>query len=189
MLNKAHQQGARAALAHFGIKEAATSPWSLTNILDAVKRNLIGSPITTGRQLIQGKAFRPGGTLNLRENFWPDIPKTGPWHHKVMPWASRAFMTGIPAYGVLQAASGQGGDPNEGRLSNALGALGSGVGFGLGLPAAGILGAPLVAAAGQRIGRGVGHLFGSRPPPPPMPPPAANYQNYPEPGPYVGDFQ
>ena len=159
MLREAHQQGVQAALATYGVKEAL----DIKTILQGAKALAIGSPIEAGKQLIKGKAFRPGGLLNLRENFWPSIPKTGPWYHKAGPWAQRAFMTGLPAYGVIQAARGKDGDPNEGRLSNALGALGSAAGFGLGFPALGVFGSPYVAAAGQHLGRGLGHLLGSHP--------------------------
>jgi hypothetical protein len=161
MLRAAHQRGVQTALADFGVKEA----FDIKSLLMGAKNVAIGSPIETGRQLLKGKAFAPGGLLNLRENFWPAMPKTGPWYHKVGPLAQRAFMTGLPAYGVIQAARGKSGDPNEGRLSNVLGALGSAAGFGLGFPAVGMLGSSYVASAGQHLGQGLGHLLGSRPSP------------------------
>jgi len=165
MLRDVHEQGVKDAFAHFGIKEAwfeGTKDW-LRNIranpvsaLKDVGHGLVGHPIETGKQLLAGTAFKPEGILNLRKNLLGG------------GWLNRIMGIGIPAYGAIQALRGQG-DPNEGRLSNALGAIGSGLGFTLGFPAAGMLGVPYIAEAGHRLGKGLGHLLGSRPTPPPSP--------------------
>jgi hypothetical protein len=145
MLSKARDQGARDALARLKLAEG---------FLGGVARNMIGSP---GRAFVEGgKAFSPGGFLSARNVFWPAV--SGPGGSK-LNWLARAGTLAMP----LSMMSTMKQHPEEGRLSNALGALGGAAGMAYGFPAAGVLGAPLLGGAGAALGRGVGHLLGSHP--------------------------
>jgi hypothetical protein len=191
MLREAHQQGVRAALATFGVKEAAN--WLPT--LTGARKVLIGeSPeilsALRNKGLSEGLRglFQPGNTLHHGNVWWPTI-KNAP----VRTWLGRGFGTILPAYGAIQAVRGKSGDPNEGRLTNVLSALGSAAGFAYGAPSLGMLGAPLLARAGHGVGQRLGRMLGSRatPPQPEYAPPqeaAPAEPYYPGPGPYAGGF-
>ena len=171
MLHDAYRKGVKEAYARYGIKEAALQPGAVARFgqgaLDAIKsipRLMIGHP---EKVLQQGRgAFRPGGILDPKSILWPSVERgvNGERLPQIMGWLGRAstLSTGYNAY---KAMKGEAGDPNEGRLSNTLGAVGGSLGMGFGLPAAGALGAPVLARAGQALGKGIGHAFGSSPEP------------------------
>jgi hypothetical protein len=145
MLKRAHNKGASDALARLKIAEG---------FLSGVARNLVGQP---GRAFVEGpKALGEGGFLSAKNVFWPAV--SGPGGSK-LNWLARAGTLAIP----LSMMSTMKQHPEEGRLSNALGAIGGAAGMAYGFPAAGMLGAPLLGGAGAALGRGVGHLLGSRP--------------------------
>lgn len=77
-------------------------------------------------------------------------------------WAGRLQNVGLPAYHAYKALQGEG-DPNEGRLTNALSAVGQGLGNAYGLPIAGMLGAPYIGRAGAFVGKQLGRFLGSKP--------------------------
>jgi hypothetical protein len=171
MLQDAYLAGAEKAYARFGVKEALLSPGALSNIgrrawnsVSSVPQLLFGSPLKTMQQ--GRRAFSRGGVLDPVAAFWPSVER-GPAGERLpqaMGWLSRAG-TAASGYGVYKAMKGEAGDPNEGRLSNTLGALGGAAGMGFGIPAVGALGAPLLARAGSSLGKGVGHILGSSPEP------------------------
>lgn len=159
MLSEWRAGGAREALSRYGVKSAAPS-WLRTVGDVAAKggRFLFGHP---DKLLLEGgKAFGPGGAFDAKNVFWPTVPGK-----PVQQWMGRAFGTILPAYGVLRAAKGIDGDPNEGRLSNALGALGGALGGAYGYSMGGIVGAPFIQRAGANVGKNLGRMLGSRPPP------------------------
>jgi hypothetical protein len=145
MLKQAHDKGASDALARMKIGGG---------FLSGVARNLVGQP---GRAFVEGgKAFGEGGFLSAKNVFWPAV--SGPGGSK-LNWINRAGTLMAP----LSMMSAMKQHPEEGRLSNALGALGGAAGMAYGFPALGMLGAPLLGGAGAAVGRGVGHLLGSHP--------------------------
>jgi hypothetical protein len=145
MLKQANEKGARDALARLKIAEG---------FLAGVGRNLVGSP---GRAFVEGgRAFKPNGFLSAKNVFWPAV--RGPGGSK-FNWINRAGTMMIPLSMMNTVRQ----HPDEGRLSNALGALGGAAGMAYGFPALGALGAPLLGGAGAALGHGVGHLLGSRP--------------------------
>lgn len=145
MIKAAHDRGAHDALARLKIAEGFFSD---------VARNLVGQP---GRAFVEGgKAFTPGGFLSTKNVFWPAV--SGPGGSR-LNWLARAGTLALPLSMMSSARQ----HPEEGRLSNALGALGGAAGMAYGFPALGVLGAPLLGGAGAALGRGVGHLLGSRP--------------------------
>lgn len=151
MIAKAHQQGAADARARFGIKNAG-----LKDMLGGAKNMLVGQP---GRAFIEGpKAFAPGGMLSHENTWWPRTQGLS-GTQKIMPWLQRAGTLAIP----MQMASSAHRDPHEGTLSNMLGTAGQIAGFSYGMPALGMLGAPLLGEMGRNVGRGVGHVLGSQP--------------------------
>jgi hypothetical protein len=142
---RAHAAGVNDALARFGIKTAQ-------GLLDNVKRMAIGEP---GRAFTEGLGtFRPGGLLHWRNVMWPSqFGRFGNWMGRLGTLAM------VPmAVGAMRQQ-----DPNEGRLSHALGTMGSLAGTLYGGMAGGMLGMPLGGALGSSLGHGVGHLLGSRP--------------------------
>jgi hypothetical protein len=142
MIKQAHIKGVDAALAHFQIK---------TGFLEGIKNMVIGQP---GRAFVEGpKAFQEGGMLSHKNVWWPDVKG------KPLNWLGRASTVAAP----LMAMSAMRSNPNEGHLSNALGALGGIAGSAYGYPALGMVGGPMLGAAGARLGRGIGHLLGSEP--------------------------
>jgi len=165
MLREAHDAGAAAALARFRVKEAG-----LLGVAKDFGRGLVGDPLRVARE--GARTFAPGGALHWENVLWPRIPG-----HPVLSGLGQAS-TVLSALPVLSALRG-GGDPNEGRLSNVLGAAGGALGTAYGFPAAGVLGGSMLARAGTSLGHGLGHLLGSRPRPPaephtpPLEPPAA----------------
>jgi len=169
MLEDAYRAGMKEACDRFGIKEAM--PVGVTNFgrrawnaASTIPQVLFGNPIKAYREGMG--TFRRGGVMNPVAAFWPSVAK-GPAGERLpqaMGWLSRAG-TAASGYGVYKAMKGEGGDPNEGRLSNTLSALGSAAGMGFGFSAVGALGAPLVARAGASLGKGVGRVFGSTPEP------------------------
>lgn len=155
MLQTAHTHGVQAALQRFGIKEAGVGDF-LLNAAKATGRMFVGHPDVVLRE--GRKTFSPGGMLHWKNVLWPTF-KGAP----VMTWLGRAG-TILPMIGAVQAARGKG-NPNEGRLSNTLGALGGMVGNAYGFPAGGMVLGPTLGRLGERMGRGVGHMLGSRPDP------------------------
>jgi len=160
MLARVHAEGLAAAFERFGMKTAG-----VTDVLKDVGTNVMhtftGDPAVR-KSLLQGTAFNRGAPLHWKNVIWP----SNGGH--ISNWVGR-LGTILPAYGALQALEGKGGDPNEGRLTNALSSLGQAAGFAYGMPAVGMLGAPLAANLGSQIGRGVGRALGSHPqhaPPP-----------------------
>jgi len=153
MLREAHEAGVAAALARFRVKEAGR----IMGLAKDIGRGLIGDPLQVARE--GAKTFAPGGTLHWENVLWPKIPGR--------PVLSRLGQAGtvLSALPVLSALRG-GGDPNNGRLSNVLGAAGGALGAAYGFPAAGVLGGSMLARAGKSLGHGLGHLLGSRPRPP-----------------------
>jgi len=178
MLHEAAQRGVQDALDRFQIKEAA----SVRGVLGGASNFLVGEAprvLRAARTGTLGNLFRKGrkattpggrdvapGALNIGQVLWPTF-KGRPFKQ----WTQRAF-TALPAIGAIQAARGKAGDPNESRLTNTLGAMGTAAGYMYGYPAAGMLGAPILAGLGHRVGTGVGRLFGNGRPPVPPPQPA-----------------
>lgn len=163
-LREEHDQGFRDALARYGVKEAAFSLKPMwhpeAGMGTQVIRSLIGHPDVLMKEGL--KPFRSGGPLSLGNMFWPRSDM-----HPVPKWLGRAS-TVMAALPVLGALRGQG-DPNEGRLSNALSIAGGTLGSIYGNTALGMFGAPIVGALGAGAGKMVGRLLGSRPTPPPAP--------------------
>jgi hypothetical protein len=125
-----------------------------------VARDLFGSPGRALSELQAGTAFRPGGMFHHSNTLWtPAAPAGSGALRRAMPWVNRAFTVGLPAAEAVNALAG-GGDPNKGRLENALGAIGGGLGFAYGMPAVGMLGAGYTARAGRALGEGLGSLVG-----------------------------
>lgn len=173
MLRDVHAQGLADALARYGIKEAGPLDWARragTSAWEGVKatpgamwRGLTGSP-EARQQLMQGKAFAPGGSMSFGNVMWPT---TG---HPVAKWLGRAG-TVLPALEAYSALRGRTGDPHEGRLTNALGSVGQALGNAYGFPVGGIIGSGMLSSVGHRLGKGLGRVLGSKPDaPPPMPP-------------------
>ena len=161
MLVSAHQRGVHDALVRFGIKEAAgvldaLGPGRLQRWGGGLKSILVGQP---GRAFVEGpNSFRPGGLLSNSNIWWPKTDGLRGMQ-KVMPWVQRASTI----QGAMQMAHAAHGDQHEGALSNMLGTAGQIAGYAYGMPALGMLGAPLLSAAGRSVGHGVGHLLGSHP--------------------------
>lgn len=167
-----HRRGAEAALSRYGVKEAVD--WGAfgrgaLGKLDAAKRFLIGEPgqLLKGRQL-----FQEGQPLHWSNVFWPTVtnPQTGK-KNLFGTWTGRTFQTILPAYAAYRALQGQGGDPQEGRLTNALSGLGGAIGGAYGFSGGGLLGSGLLSSVGAQAGKGVGRMLGSRAEPPPGPTP------------------
>ena len=193
MLTQAYTSGANDAYTRFGIKTAAPVPAAAATAAEglgtkavnlakevpgmawegakAVPRMMIGHPEKLWTE--RNDLFSKGKVLNPADAFWPSAERGAPsaknpagsiWP-KVFGWAGRLNTLGM-GYGAYKAMRGQAGDPNEGRLTNTLSALGNAAGWGFGFPVGGMLGAPLIAQGGSAIGKGIGHLLGSRPKPP-----------------------
>ncbi len=165
MIGAAHQRGVVDALTRFGIKTAAPVPSGLAagagRFLGGAKNFLFGQP---GKAFVEGPgAFRPGGMLS-HENIWWPSTKGLSGAQKIMPWLQRAGTMAVP----FQLMSGAHRDQNDGALSNALGTAGSIAGQMYGMPALGMVGAPMLSNALSRVGRGVGHMLGSKPEEPPQ---------------------
>lgn len=165
-----HDRGFVEALQRYGFKHAG---WG--DALRGVGHDLVGHPVQAVKQIAAGTAFKPEGLLNPKNVLWgsghveqlpTDAAMRGPRMalRGAMPWVSRAFTVGLPAYEAYKGLKGEG-DPREGRLSNVLGAIGSGAGWAFGQPIAGMLGAPVISGLGRSLGVGVGRLLGSRPQP------------------------
>jgi hypothetical protein len=160
MIGEAHQRGVVDALTRFGIKTAAPVPGGLAagagRLLSGAKNVLFGQP---GKAFVEGAgAFRPGGMLSHENVWWPSTKGlTG--MQKALPWLQRAGTLAVP----FQLMSSAHRDQNDGALSNALGAAGSIAGTMYGMPALGMVGAPMLSNALSRVGRGVGHMLGSKP--------------------------
>jgi hypothetical protein len=153
MLSAAHQRGVNAALHQFGLtsKTAGIKDW-----LGGAGRFLIGHP---GQAFVEGpRTFSPGGLLSHENTWWPKTQGLS-GAQKIMPWLQRAGTAAIP----LQMMSSAHRDPHEGALSNMLGTAGQIAGFSYGMPALGLLGAPVLGEIGARAGHGIGHLLGSQP--------------------------
>ncbi len=159
MLREAHDAGVDDALRRFGLTKTA-GPIPKPTFGKQLLQGLIGQP----KQILsEGMGtFRPGGALHWKNVFWPDM-KGAP----IQGALGRMFGTILPAYGVYKTIKGDFGDPNEGRLSNVLGALGGAVGGAYGYTGLGALGGSMLARGGEAIGRGLGRALGSHPTPPP----------------------
>lgn len=155
----------------------------------AVGQMFFGDPLRVMRE--GKKTFSQGGLLHHSNVFWPEMQKgLKGWDRikkNALPVAMRAgtVMSALPVYHALRGH----GDPNEGRLTNALGSLGETAGNMYGFMAGGMIGGPVLGRAGKAVGQSVGRLFGSRPaPPPPQPQYAPQYQlpapQYPQQDPY-----
>jgi len=160
MIGQAHQRGVVDALTRFGVKTAAPAPGALMNgvkgVLGGAKNFLFGQP---GKAFVEGtSAFRPGGMLSHENIWWPSTHGLS-GAQKIMPWLQRAGTLAVP----FQLMSGAHRDQNDGALSNALGTAGSIAGTMYGMPALGMVGAPMLSNALSRVGRGVGHMLGSKP--------------------------
>lgn len=171
MLQDAYLEGVKEAYARFGVKEAIVSAGaarnfgrSAWNAVSSIPQLLFGSPV---KAFQQGRsAFSRGGVLDPVAAFWPSVERgpAGERLPQVMGWLQRAG-TVASGHGVYKAMKGEAGDPNEGRLSNTLSAIGGAAGMGFGMPGVGALGAPLLARGGASLGKGIGQLLGSSPEP------------------------
>ncbi len=170
MLRDAYTNGTKAAYNAFGIKEAGIGSTLLnagkslggtaSTIGKGVLRGLIGQPKLLAKQLREGTVLKPGGILHGQ--LWPDIgPNLNPME--------RLWNLGIrgstlyAGYNALDALRGSGGDPNEGRLTNALSSAGRSLGMTYGFPAGGLIGGSIGTTGGQYVGKQLGHLLGSKP--------------------------
>lgn len=167
-LTTAYTLGLEAALAAYGIKEAG---W-LGNVARDIGQGLVGSSAVR-KELVRGTAFRPGGTMTMKNLLWPGYSSTA-------GKAMGALGIGLPLYGAYTAYKGETGDPREGKLTNALSMLGQSAGATLGSPAGGVIGGGLLGAVGSRMGRGLGRVLGSKAEPQPQPHHDPNYYQ----GPY-----
>jgi len=155
MLKESYDAGFEAAMQKYG------GAWDTAKATASfVRKQITGEPIRAAREVWKGQAFKPGGIYN--NLFWPSHPEGAGWGGKTLTWVGRLGATVFPAIEAVQALRGQG-DPSQGRLSNALGAVGTSVGNAFGLPTFGMFGGPLLGEAGRRLGQGVGRLLGSRP--------------------------
>lgn len=153
MITNAHRRGVDDALARFGLapKTAGVKDW-----LSGAGNFLVGHP---GRAFVEGpRAFSHGGLLSHENIWWPKTQGLS-GSQKIMPWLQRAGTLAIP----MQMMSAAHRDPNEGSLSNMLGTAGSIAGYSYGMPALGLLGAPVLGEIGSSVGHGIGHLLGSHP--------------------------
>ena len=159
MLADARRQGVIDALEKLRVKEALLPAWDPNaGFGTQLIRGAIGHPDVLMRQGLQ--PFRAGNPLHWRSVFWPGKDFPPMWK-----WIARGS-TILSALPVIDAMRGRG-DPREGRLSNALGAIGGTLGSVYGGQIGGLVGAPLLGHLGQSLGKGIGHLFGSRPTPVP----------------------
>ncbi len=191
MLSDAYREGYDAAVRRF--KTAAEEvPEPKPYFGQGAIESLIGRPVETAKQLSNNTAFHRGGILDPHTAFWgkgyeppaKPLPATafargpreafGKTFGHAMPWVNRYFSIGAPAMEAYHAYKGEG-DPSKGRLSNVLGAVGSGLGWGFGLAGGGLLGGQLAGEGGRALGQGIGHLLGSRPEPPRQQLPPVNY--------------
>lgn len=170
MLREAYEKGASAALARFGIKEAAGIPGTAAigkNVgswLGGAARGMVGHP----EKMFSPQQYQPGGMFHWKNVLWPS-EKGAP----ISNWLGRGFGTILPAYGVYKTLQGEQGDPNKGKMENVMGSAGNALGFAFGFPAAGVLGAPTMGHLGQSIGEGVGRFIDG--PPKPAAPPQEQY--------------
>ncbi len=148
MVRDAFIDGFASALRRHGVKEAALGE-SLPRWAGGAARTLVGHP----EKLLQRKSFRPGGMFHVRNVLWPTEAGA-----PLANWVGRTFGTLLPAYGVYQAMRGEAGDPSKGRFANTLGAAGNALGWAYGMPAFGLLGAPMLARLAQSVGEGVGRF-------------------------------
>jgi hypothetical protein len=156
LVQAAFTQGMNDAIQRF-TKNANIGEW-----VGGAKNFLVGQP---GKAFIEGpRAFRPGGMLSHENIWWPSTQGLV-GKQKVMPWLQRAGTMAIP-FQLMSAAHN---DPHEGTLSNVLGTAGSIAGTMYGMPALGMLGAPVLSNIGSRIGHGIGHMLGSKPKEPDYP--------------------
>lgn len=167
MLRKAYEKGTQAALARFGIKEAAGLPGAAAigkgaaSWLGGAARSMVGHP----EKMFNAQQYKPGGMFHWKNVLWPS-EKGAP----ISNWLGRGFGTLLPAYGVYKTLQGEQGDPNKGKMENTLGSAGNALGFAFGFPAAGILGAPVMGRLGQSLGESVGRFVDGAPKPPPQQP-------------------
>lgn len=183
MLKEAYNKGLADVAKTFSVKEAGPFfdrlKTEAVNLGKDTLHGFFGKPHVALQQFQQGKLFSPEGMLHHSNVLWPKmpdklpaIPEGGVPHsfgaqaknvfQRGMTWASRAQTLAGPALGVYSAIRG-GGDPNEGRLSNALGAITGGLASAYASPVVGMLGAPYVGRAGTALGKQVGRFFGSAP--------------------------
>ncbi len=171
MLRGAHQHGVQAALEKYCIKEAAPFQKAISFGRQMIMGEL-PTVIRQGRKGGLGAVFKKplsgkpgsGGILHPRNVLWPTIPGA-----PARTWVYRG-MGALPMIGAVQAARGKGGDLNETRFSNTLGALGAGVGLMYGGMTAGMLGVPILGSLGHHAGSGIGRMLSGKPKPPELPP-------------------
>lgn len=145
-----HELGAQASnVATREVGNAAFMPGGVLEPLDTARKMIVGQPelLRHGRNLV-----KPGGPLHYSNLFWPKGDPLG-----------KLMMGALPAYGLYKTVKGDWGDPNEGRLSNILGHVGSTIAGAYAWPLSGMLGSGIAADLGGRVGRGAGHLLGSHP--------------------------
>lgn len=143
MLKEAHARGVEAALARFGVKQAG--------FIGDAGRALFGQP---GRLFVEGaNAFKGNGFMSAKNVLWPAV--SGPGGSK-LNWLQRAGTAMLP-FQVMGAMS-QPSDDNA--MARGLGAAGTLLGHTYGVPAFGMIGAPVAGAALGAVGRGIGQVFG-----------------------------
>lgn len=182
-INQAYLLGLANAASMYGVKLAFNLDGLKAQALGLGKdmaTQAIGSPGKAYQQYQAGTLFHPEeGMLHHSKTLWPPMhpslptPSPGeaphtPWAQiknrasQAGVWANRLQNVGLPAYHAYKALQGEG-DPNEGRLTNALSAVGQGLGNAYGLPIAGMLGAPYIGRAGAFVGKQLGRFLGSKP--------------------------
>lgn len=178
MLNDAYIAGQEAALQRFKV---ASIGGALKSVATTAKNFIIGQPENIIRKGI-GKSFQDGGQLHWKNVFWPTVKDQAGKVQHLPTWMGRGFNTLLPAYGVVQAARGEAGDPYESRASNILGAVGQGVGGAYGFSGLGMLGGMLGGSLAENTGRGIGRRLQGPPGPPPemYPPPEQQYMPEPQ---------
>jgi hypothetical protein len=152
MLRALHTDGFATALKTYGIKEAGVAD-TLTRWGGETVRTLVGQPWKLGP-----RAFQPGGMLHWKNVFWPTVPG-----RPVATWLNRGLGTILPAYDVYKTMQGEAGDPTKGRLANTLAAAGNALGWAYGMPAVGLLGAPMLGQLGRSLGENIGRLVEGEP--------------------------
>ena len=136
---------------------AAFQPGGSLRALTDIGHSFTGDPYAR-KQLYEGKAFQPGGALDMKHMLWPSAGGG------LQKWMGRA-QTGFGAYDAYKALKGESGDPREGKLTNALASVGGTAGNLLGYPVGGLIGSSLLSGVGRRVGTGLGRMLGSSAPP------------------------
>ncbi len=159
MLKSAHDAGVAAALERFQIRTALATAWDPSASFGTqVARGIIGHPDVLWQKGM--KAFTdPSSGFHPRNVFWPGGPSPGKWLGR-----AGTVMSALPVASALLGS----GDPHEGRLTNMLSAAGGALGSAYGFAGGGLIGGGLLGRAGTGLGKGIGHLLGSKPRPHPQ---------------------